>query len=795
MSVTRFPPLKNADEFANSLAAAVGQFKEYGLDQHQALATFASTSEPLHVVAGPGSGKTTVLVLRILYLVFVCGYRPAEIIATTFTRKAASELRSRVLGWGYLLRNHLVDNTDSEGAQTWLRTHCEFSDIRLGTFDSLVQKFLAEHGPREEDPPVVIEPITADSIMLIDGVVANGLNNSEVLRTHLKNIGYWPINSTSLARYLRQLSDRIANDLVDKSALAASSAAMQEACRAIDAFQDSLRHRQLIDYSGLSQRFLHLMQEGAVDEGLQQYRVLVVDEFQDTNCLQEACYFEMYRRFSSDDQCPRSLTVVGDDDQSIFRFRGATVEIFNDFPSRIAAYTGEKDVCESSFLSSNFRSRPAILSHFNALVDQPDFASARVADKPSLIARTNGGSPTLTGLPVLGLFENDRRALANRLRDMLTAVFRGDGFLIQCADAEFLIRGTEEHNFADAVLLGSSVKEQKPKRKDPLNLSGHLRTVLQAESIPVFNPRGRALRDVGEVQQLLGLFLECIDPNREIQSSIQWLQSQFGDDMDAWRQRAQALVKSEPLPDGLPEFVKDWGTRTWRNRRRRLKDWPAIELLFTLTTWLPRFVEDPEYQVYLEAITRAIEQSTPLSRFGGRIVFEDRFEVPSIKHLFINVLAPIAGEQIDVDEDLIPHVPRNWFPIMTIHQAKGLEFPFVIVDVGSGNGKEIPAFMRFPTSPSAVHYDEEIVAPYSALGRLRQVRSSITRARDDLKRQYFVAFSRAQSVLLLVGHTRFIGQDPLHSIQVGSRYDKSRIWRYKPASSCKTTETDVIALI
>ena len=793
MTMTRFPPLRNADEFKDSLAAAVHRFQEHGLDDDQAKATFAPPCEPLHVVAGPGSGKTTVLVLRILYLVFVHGYRPAEIIATTFTRKAASEMRSRILGWGYTLRNHLINISETEEVREWLRTHCEFSDIRLGTFDSLVQELLAEYGPREDDPPVVIEPLAATSIMLLDGVIANGLHNSEKLRQHLTDMGYWQVNAPRLAGYLRQLSDRLANDLVDKEALASSSPAMQRACTAIDAFHESLARRQLIDYSGLSQRFLALVRKGALDAGLEQYRLMVVDEFQDTNCLQEACYFEMYSRFSRDEHRPASLTVVGDDDQSIFRFRGATVEIFTDFPNRIAAHTGGP-VCDSIFLSSNFRSRPSILSHFDSLVDQPDFADARVSNKPSLIARTDGKAPTLQGLPVLGMFDADRRTLANRLREMLMAIFRGDGFPIQCADAEFVIKGTDKHDFADAVLLGSSMVEQKPKRKDPLNLTGHLREVLEPD-IRVFNPRGRALHEVPEVQQLLGLLLQCIDPNRAIQTSIPWLQFQFGDSMDAWRQHATDFAASDPLPGGLPQFLDDWGGRHWRNRRRTLTDWPAIELLFTLTTWLEQFVEEPEYQVYLEAIARAVEQSTPLSAFGGRIVFGSKFDGASVKHLLINVFAPIAGGEIDVDEDLIPHVPRHWFPMMTIHQAKGLEFPLVIVDVGSGNGHEIRDFMRFPTRPSAVHLDEDMVAPYSALGNLRQARESTIRARDDLKRKYFVAMSRAQSVLILVGHTRFINGKPLPSIQVGSRYDGTRIWRYLPAAKCTAGDSDTVALI
>lgn len=69
------------------------------LDPNQQDAVSTPASEALFLVAGPGSGKTTVLALRVLKFIFVDGIDPAEILATTFTRKAAAELRSYILGW------------------------------------------------------------------------------------------------------------------------------------------------------------------------------------------------------------------------------------------------------------------------------------------------------------------------------------------------------------------------------------------------------------------------------------------------------------------------------------------------------------------------------------------------------------------------------------------------------------------------------------------------------------------------------------------------------------------------
>jgi DNA helicase-2/ATP-dependent DNA helicase PcrA len=81
-------------------------------DDNQNKAIGAPINSSLFVVAGPGSGKTTVVALRILKLIFVDGIDPSCIIATTFTRKAAAELRSRILGWGDQLKHYQLLNQD-----------------------------------------------------------------------------------------------------------------------------------------------------------------------------------------------------------------------------------------------------------------------------------------------------------------------------------------------------------------------------------------------------------------------------------------------------------------------------------------------------------------------------------------------------------------------------------------------------------------------------------------------------------------------------------------------------------
>ena len=80
------------------------------IDQRNAV--IAPCDKSLFIVAGPGSGKTTVMVLKLLKYIFVDDIEPNRILATTFTRKAADELYSRILGWGDTIKNHILDTTD-----------------------------------------------------------------------------------------------------------------------------------------------------------------------------------------------------------------------------------------------------------------------------------------------------------------------------------------------------------------------------------------------------------------------------------------------------------------------------------------------------------------------------------------------------------------------------------------------------------------------------------------------------------------------------------------------------------
>jgi len=114
-------------------------------------------------------------------------------------------------------------------------------------------------------------------------------------------------------------------------------------------------------------------------------------------------------------------------------------------------------------------------------------------------------------------------------------------------------------------------------------------------------------------------------------------------------------------------------------------------------------------------------------------------------------LAPIASGLVKVEEEMIESFPRDQLSVLSIHQSKGLEFPMVIVDIGSEFKRSHPAhaFKRFPSDGAPAHRQENLVRTHSELSV--DARSPTDRAFDDLIRQYLVAYSRPQEILLLVG--------------------------------------------
>jgi len=183
----------------------------------------APLSEPTYLVAGPGTGKTTVLTLRILKLITCDQIPPGAILATTFTVKAAAELRSRILGWGYPVIEALLADTSLMAAdRSWLES-IDLNQVVTGTLDSLCQEALSQHRAPGMQPPVMIDTFLSNTVLIRQGLFPSGLHSTDT--TDGKDLDDWLLSLRNDARYgwglgskrdlLANLWDRLHQDQVD----------------------------------------------------------------------------------------------------------------------------------------------------------------------------------------------------------------------------------------------------------------------------------------------------------------------------------------------------------------------------------------------------------------------------------------------------------------------------------------------------------------------------------------------------------------------------------------------------
>lgn len=703
---------------------------------------------PLFIVAGPGTGKTACLTLRILKLILVDGISPRGILATTFTNKAAAELRSRILSWGFLLTERLLeDGRISADDQGRLR-RLDVNQVVTGTIDSICERLLREFRDPGTQPPILADDYVSKTLLLREGLLSEQRYKDPDLDQFLLNLhgpSRWGFNVGRKNDLIQNIWERRYHDQLDWDQFVGNgSTAIDRARQTLDevlaAYKDALDERGMVDFALLEQEVLSRLRKGQLRDFFDDIEVVLVDEYQDTNLMQESIYFEMAKI------CNGALTVVGDDDQSLYRFRGATVELYSEFASRYQDTFGHEPA--TVFLKTNYRSTRTVIGFVNDYANlDTDYADVRVAAKPPLDYGPNADK----GVPVMAMFRDDAQTLASDLADFIRDVFRGSGYKLP--DGTIIQSDPDGGDVGDCALLCRTPREYNSSNKE--RLPHYLREELKSRDVEIFNPRGQDLTDLDLIKRFGGLLLECLDPGGTIESQITSLSPSIGATFRIWRDEAIDFAESPLAPSGLRDFAVGWADR---DPQRKGQQWPrtvpVLSLVYALAHYLPELYDDPEGQVYLEVFTRQIAACEQVGKFSGRVLHDPSnkgLSDASVRELLRDFLGPIVAGTVKVNEDLMETFPRDRLGVLSIHQAKGLEFPLTIVDVGSDYKGNYAAqkFGRFPENGGTPHIMENLLRPHTALNAPQ--RSAQDRAFDDLYRQFFVAYSRPQEALLLVG--------------------------------------------
>lgn len=288
--------------------------------QREAVVT---TEGPVMVIAGAGSGKTRVITHRIAYLIRECHVPPWQIFAATFTNKAAEEMRTRA---AKLLPGY------------------ETARISIATFHSICVGILRREAGRVGLSPQFTIADDSDQIALV----------KDCIRTFDPNT-----NSIEPADVLAWISTAKTLMLTPAEARKTLEADWGDAyARLYEMYEERLLQNNAVDFDDLLLKVVRLFQSDA--DALAQYqerwRYLLVDEYQDINHVQ----FEFIKLLAAKH---KNLCVVGDEDQSIYSWRGAEIENIINFPDM---FPGTKTIR----LEQNYRSTELILQAANAVISR-----------------------------------------------------------------------------------------------------------------------------------------------------------------------------------------------------------------------------------------------------------------------------------------------------------------------------------------------------------------------------------------------------------------------------------------
>jgi DNA helicase-2/ATP-dependent DNA helicase PcrA len=635
----------------------------------------AHTDGPLLIIAGPGSGKTLVLVIRALNILLLEKARPNEMILCTFTEKAAYELRDRV----------------SQAARALGYTG-DLSQLQIGTIHSISNRYLTRYrlhtgwGSGYE----VLDELTQPLFIFenFETIVGSEDSNGAYL-------GKWSTRWTAI-KGLVEFFNKITEELVDPDALVAlKDAFLVGVGRAYQCYTDMLREKNRLDFAHQQKLFYELLKTPDIYKEIQEEaQYVMVDEYQDTNYVQE----QLLLRLAAPQN---NLCVVGDDDQSLYRFRGATVRNILEFGKHF-------DLCPQVRLTVNYRSHERIIAAYNRFMDGCDWSNPKSAldfrYTKEIEANPDAEQPNYPA--VFAIWGADRKDESGRLAD-LVYYLKSNGVI-------------QDYNQV-AVLLHSVRQDH----------SGEYIDALKGHGIPTFAPRARAYFENHEVGLIVACYAVLLGWYQDNRGSLFGYGlrelANYVDQCIANLAKA-GVVHQHPLARYLQHKVAEIeGLDYGRSLNEHLSDY---------------FYEILSYEPFASFLNEE-NQARNLAIFSQLIaIFQHYYHYSVITyrnrgylrlHLFNSYLRFLHVGGINEYEDPDQPFPSGYVQMMTIHQSKGLEFPVVIVDSLATNissSKQVDRLL-------GPYYHRE---PFEPEGRITEF---------DRMRLHYVAFSRAQKVLVL----------------------------------------------
>lgn len=598
------------------------------LNERQKEAVLA-TEGPVLVLAGAGSGKTTVLVNRIAYMISEKHIRPWNILAITFTNKAAREMKDRI--------ERLLGDTAK--------------DMWIGTFHSVCVRILRS----------CIDLLGYSR----DFVIYDTADTKTVMKECLRELD---IDEKSFpVRNVLSIISNAKNDLMDAATFEnvyKSDYRMSIIAKIYYRYQTKLRKNNAVDFDDIILNTVKILSENpdVLSKYQDKFQYILVDEYQDTNNSQ-------YLLINLLAQANRNLCVVGDDDQSIYKFRGANI-------GNILNFEDDYSDVQKITLDQNYRSTQNILDAANSVISNNKGRMGK-----SLWTSNGDGNKVFV---YTGTNEYDEaRYIARQIKKH----FDEQGSFSDCA---ILYRTNAQSRVIEEMLMRESVPYKVLSglrfydRKEIKDIIAYLRVV--------YNPNDDVslVRIINEPKRKIGnaTLEKARNIAREKETSLYDVIS-HADDYPEFKTAIKKLL-------GFSEIIKSL---------IKLKDTVTIEDL------TGRILNDTGYMpaLVMEDTTESKTRIENLGEFISVITeFEKNEETGNTLGEFLGNISLVSDiDGYDENEDSAV--------LMTIHSAKGLEFPIVFL-----SGLEEGLFPGMRSMESDDDIEEERRLCYVAITRAKE---------------------------------------------------------------------------
>lgn len=661
------------------------EFGNANAEQREAIET---TEGPLLIIAGPGTGKTFTLVKRIVYLITEKNVAPEEIMVATFTEKAAKELVTRIT-------NELLE----------VGVSINLNEMYVGTFHSICLRLLKDN--------LEYTRIKKNYRML------DQFDQQYMIFQHIKQFrnlpcyeemfasagGVWK-QAGLIAKYVNILTE----ELVDPDEmLSDDNPQIIAVANVLKTYLLITEEENMIDFSSIQTEAYKLLmtQPQLLSTLREKIRYLMVDEYQDTNYIQEKIVFLL-----AGDR--KNICVVGDDDQGLYRFRGATIRNILEFPTHF-----EEGTCRQINLVGNYRSEKDIIDFYNKWMATTDGRAYDFAWRnfrfPKVIEPRKEG------------FSLDKRVIKCSGRDIVDDWYERVLDFIQSLKRDKVLT-----DYNQIAFLCRSVKNDKV-----IDLIDYL----ESNGVKVYSPRSEMFFKRQEIKEALGCLILCF-PEYVRRLQERNFPFDFKELYDYYA--CECMEAAKKLIAENRETLGAWIANKMRSHGqiKDNTDYAFTGLLYQLFAFEPfstylgidigAGVTDERPARNLSILTSVLGKYEYLHRVD---VFSPQNIITTVEQFFNMYLKFLLDGGITEYEDDTEYAPGGCVSFMTIHQSKGMEFPVVLVDSLSG----IP---RMDSDKLL----EEIETKY--------FKRSVFETREDIKyfdfwRLYYTAFSRAQNLLVL----------------------------------------------